>query len=119
MNRTSLVCMPPPICKTHARALQEMRERTASPPAPRASRGEQTAPNNSNGMRFEAWDRHGSRAKEDRRMTKERMRYYQPEWSHHATTQRFIFATGIECSYPTIRAGEGRKRVDQMEKCGH
>jgi beta-glucosidase/6-phospho-beta-glucosidase/beta-galactosidase len=29
----------------------------------------------------------------------------------------FMFATGIENSYPTIR--EGRHRVDQMAKCGH
>lgn len=29
----------------------------------------------------------------------------------------FLFATGIENSYPTIH--EGRLRVDEMEKCGH
>ncbi|NJK32910.1 MAG: family 1 glycosylhydrolase [Deltaproteobacteria bacterium] len=29
----------------------------------------------------------------------------------------FMFATGIENSYPTIRGG--RERVDEMEKCGH
>lgn len=29
----------------------------------------------------------------------------------------FIFATGVENSYPTIDGG--RKRVDEMEKCGH
>ncbi len=29
----------------------------------------------------------------------------------------FIFATGIENSYPTIQ--NGRHRVDEMEKCGH
>ena len=29
----------------------------------------------------------------------------------------FIFATGIENSYPTV--GNGRVRVDEMEKCGH
>src|SRR5689334_4813656 len=28
----------------------------------------------------------------------------------------FLFATGIENSYPTV---EGGKRIDQMEKCGH
>jgi hypothetical protein len=28
-----------------------------------------------------------------------------------------MFATGIENSYPTIESG--RKRVDEMEKCGH
>ena len=30
---------------------------------------------------------------------------------------QFMFATGIENSYPTIN--DGRTRVDQMEKCGH
>jgi len=29
---------------------------------------------------------------------------------------RFLFATGIENSYPTIAGG---RRIDQMEKCGH
>lgn len=29
----------------------------------------------------------------------------------------FMFATGIECSNPTI--GHGRRRIDQLEKCGH
>ncbi len=32
-------------------------------------------------------------------------------------TPAFIFATGIENSYPTIQ--NGRVRVDEMEKCGH
>lgn len=33
---------------------------------------------------------------------------------------RFVFATGIENSYPTIRARDGRTiRVDEMERCGH
>lgn len=32
-------------------------------------------------------------------------------------TPLFLFATGIENSYPTIE--NGRVRVDQMEKCGH
>lgn len=33
---------------------------------------------------------------------------------------RFMFATGIENSYPTIRLPDGRmKRVDEMEKTGH
>jgi beta-glucosidase/6-phospho-beta-glucosidase/beta-galactosidase len=30
---------------------------------------------------------------------------------------RFMFATGIECSYPTLEAG--RWRMDQMAACGH
>src|SRR5690242_13014139 len=29
----------------------------------------------------------------------------------------FMFATGIENSYPTIN--NGRTRIDEMEKCGH
>jgi beta-glucosidase/6-phospho-beta-glucosidase/beta-galactosidase len=33
------------------------------------------------------------------------------------STPRFIFATGIENSSPTI--AQGRKRFDEMEKCGH
>jgi beta-glucosidase/6-phospho-beta-glucosidase/beta-galactosidase len=33
---------------------------------------------------------------------------------------KFMFATGIENSYPTITLPDGtRKRVDEMEKCGH
>lgn len=31
----------------------------------------------------------------------------------------FIFATGIENSYPTIETGERVQRVDEMESCGH
>lgn len=34
-------------------------------------------------------------------------------------TQRFMFATGIECSYPTIRTPHGKKRRDELESCGH
>lgn len=31
-----------------------------------------------------------------------------------------MFATGIECSYPTVPDGNGgRRRVDELEKCGH
>src|SRR5690348_12715389 len=36
------------------------------------------------------------------------------EW---AMTTPFMFATGIENSIPTIKAG--KVRVDEMEKCGH
>ncbi len=33
---------------------------------------------------------------------------------------RFMFATGIENSYPTILLPDGTvQRVDEMEKCGH
>ncbi len=46
--------------------------------------------------------------------------HYRPiDWVHHPTTQRFIFATGIECSYPTRRYPDGRRRYDQLERCGH
>ena len=32
----------------------------------------------------------------------------------------FMFATGIENSYPTILGpGGAAKRIDQLEKCGH
>jgi beta-glucosidase/6-phospho-beta-glucosidase/beta-galactosidase len=34
--------------------------------------------------------------------------------------QRFMFATGVENSYPVIKLPDGsKKRVDEMEKCGH
>jgi beta-glucosidase/6-phospho-beta-glucosidase/beta-galactosidase len=36
-----------------------------------------------------------------------------PEMDDH----RFMFATGIECSYPTLEGG--RWRMDQMAACGH
>ncbi len=37
-----------------------------------------------------------------------------------ALSEKFIFATGIENSYPAIRLPDGsRKRVDEMEKTGH
>ncbi len=35
------------------------------------------------------------------------------------TTQRFIFATGIECSYPTIEWEGKTVRRDQLRECGH
>jgi beta-glucosidase/6-phospho-beta-glucosidase/beta-galactosidase len=36
------------------------------------------------------------------------------------TRNKFMFATGIENSYPMITLPDGsRKRVDEMEKCGH
>jgi beta-glucosidase/6-phospho-beta-glucosidase/beta-galactosidase len=37
-----------------------------------------------------------------------------------ATAARFLFATGIECSYPVIAGADGRlHRQDELEKCGH
>jgi beta-glucosidase/6-phospho-beta-glucosidase/beta-galactosidase len=30
-----------------------------------------------------------------------------------------MFATGIECSCPTIQTPIGKKRIDELEKCGH
>lgn len=47
------------------------------------------------------------------------MKYYQPQQKSNPTTQRFIFATGIECSYPTVRTPQGVKRQDELEKCRH
>jgi beta-glucosidase/6-phospho-beta-glucosidase/beta-galactosidase len=32
---------------------------------------------------------------------------------------KFIFATGVENSYPTIQTDSGRKRIDEMESCRH
>src|SRR4051794_26043211 len=36
---------------------------------------------------------------------------------HQMTVSPFMFATGIENSYPTI--DNGRIRIDEMDKCGH
>lgn len=47
------------------------------------------------------------------------MKYYQPTRHLNPTTNRFIFATGIECSYPTVETPQGRIRQDSLEKCGH
>lgn len=47
------------------------------------------------------------------------MKYYQPQQRSNPTTQRFIFATGIECSYPTIETDAGTVRQDQLERCKH
>jgi beta-glucosidase len=47
------------------------------------------------------------------------MKYFQPNQKKNPATQRFIFATGIECSYPIIETAKGRERVDEMAKCGH
>jgi beta-glucosidase/6-phospho-beta-glucosidase/beta-galactosidase len=33
------------------------------------------------------------------------------------SSRNFMFATGIECSYPTIHNGKVRR--DQLEECGH
>src|SRR5687768_178829 len=39
---------------------------------------------------------------------------------HSGALSRFIFATGIECSYPTIGGPGGRRvRVDELEKTFH
>jgi beta-glucosidase len=47
------------------------------------------------------------------------MRFYPARERPNPTTQRFIFATGIECSYPTIQTPTGRRRRDQLAECGH
>jgi beta-glucosidase/6-phospho-beta-glucosidase/beta-galactosidase len=45
--------------------------------------------------------------------------YHQPEQRPNTGTQRFIFATGIECSHPIIGTAQGRLRRDQMAECRH
>lgn len=35
------------------------------------------------------------------------------------SVDRFLFATGMECSYPTIAGAGGRVRIDQLEKTFH
>lgn len=53
------------------------------------------------------------------RMKTDYMKLYRATPLRNPTTQRFIFATGIECSYPTIRTPNGTKRIDELEKCKH
>ena len=47
------------------------------------------------------------------------MLYDQPRKLLNPATQRFLFSTGIECSYPTIEWKGQRLRQDELEKCGH
>lgn len=46
-------------------------------------------------------------------------RFYIPQSVSNPTTDRFLFATGIECSYPVIATPDGLVRRDQMLECGH
>ncbi|HEX8216386.1 MAG TPA: family 1 glycosylhydrolase [Allosphingosinicella sp.] len=46
-------------------------------------------------------------------------RFYVARRVSNPTTARFLFATGIECSYPMISTPEGDLRRDQMRECGH
>lgn len=39
------------------------------------------------------------------------------QWETNEMKPSFMFATGVENSYPTIH--NGRERVDELEKCGH
>jgi beta-glucosidase len=47
------------------------------------------------------------------------VRYYEKRCRSNPSTQRFMFATGIECSYPTIQVNGSIIRRDQMEECRH
>ncbi|HET7770758.1 MAG TPA: family 1 glycosylhydrolase [Chloroflexota bacterium] len=47
------------------------------------------------------------------------MKFYKPRQRPNPATQRFMFATGIECSYPTVEWQGRRIRQDELEKCGH
>ena len=43
-----------------------------------------------------------------------------PQRKHHHSPHNFLFATGIENSYPVIQGPDGRNlRVDEMAKCFH
>ncbi len=46
-------------------------------------------------------------------------RFYVARQVSNPSTARFLFATGIECSYPVISTPEGDLRRDQMRECGH
>lgn len=47
------------------------------------------------------------------------MKYYVPTLRRNPTTHPFLFATGIENSYPVITGKDGRsQRIDEMEKTG-
>lgn len=46
-------------------------------------------------------------------------RFYTPRTVSNPTTDRFMFATGIECSYPVVEHEGVRHRRDQMLECGH
>jgi beta-glucosidase len=45
--------------------------------------------------------------------------FYAPRTGSHPSKSRFVFASGIECSYPVIETPAGRVRRDQMAECGH
>jgi beta-glucosidase/6-phospho-beta-glucosidase/beta-galactosidase len=45
--------------------------------------------------------------------------FYAPRAVSHPSKARFVFATGVECSYPTIEIDGRRVRRDQMAECGH
>ena len=48
------------------------------------------------------------------------MQYQVQMDTHAAATPSFMFATGIENSYPVITGADGQaRRVDEMAKCGH
>jgi beta-glucosidase len=47
-------------------------------------------------------------------------RFYVARAAPNPATARFLFATGIECSYPIIQDAEGNRiRRDQLRECGH
>ena len=47
-------------------------------------------------------------------------RFYVARRVSNPSTARFLFATGIECSYPLIAGPDGKEiRRDQLRECGH
>jgi beta-glucosidase/6-phospho-beta-glucosidase/beta-galactosidase len=50
---------------------------------------------------------------------KQPFNFYSARTVSHPSKARFIFASGIECSYPVIETPQGPVRRDQMAECGH
>lgn len=62
---------------------------------------------------------HFTQSESDLADPKDNFRFYIPRVVSNPTTDRFLFATGIECSYPTVAGPDGPIRRDQMLECGH
>ncbi len=46
--------------------------------------------------------------------------FYHPRKVSHPSKSRFVFASGVECSYPVVPGPDGQPvRRDQMAECGH
>ncbi|HVU05931.1 MAG TPA: family 1 glycosylhydrolase [Polyangiaceae bacterium] len=48
------------------------------------------------------------------------LHFLEPDWTRNPSLQRFLFATGVECSTPTIAGPNGTsRRIDQLDKTRH